>query len=100
MKIWILLIGCFVNTSIAGEIIQRDMYCDDTAIITQELRDKYKEIPVIVGKTADVAESVMTFWTNPTENTWTILATNKDFSCVVGTGNKLTIIDYKRKKNI
>jgi hypothetical protein len=100
MRYLILLIALYAGTAQAGELATREMYCDDTKTITKELRDKYNEIPVIIGKTDDVAESVMTFWTNPTENTWTILATNKDFSCIVGTGSKLTIIDYKRKKNI
>jgi len=100
MKIQILLIWFCVSTSIAGEVVQRDMYCDDTKTIAKELRDKYNEIPVIMGKTSDEAGSVMTIWTNPSAETWTIVASNNDYSCVVGSGDKFTIIDYKRKKNI
>lgn len=95
-----LLITLYAGTTIAGELIPRDMYCDDTKIITEELRDKYSEIPVVIGKTDDVAGSLMTLWTNPINESWTIIATKGDYSCIIGTGEKLTVIDYKRKKNI
>lgn len=100
MKILTLSIALFAGTSLAGELIQRDMYCDDTKTITKELRDKYNEIPVVIGKVDDVAGSLMTIWMNPSNETWTIVATKGDFSCIVGSGEKLTVIDYKRKKNI
>ena len=100
MKLLILSIALFAVTSTAGELIQRDMYCDDTKTITKELRDKYNEIPVVIGKVDDVANSLMTLWTNPSNESWTIVATNGDYSCIVGSGVKLTVIDYKRKKNI
>ncbi len=90
----------YATTSIAGEVVSRDMYCDDTKVIVAQLRDKYKEMPVIVGKVDDEAKSVMTIWMHPVEETWTIVATNKDYSCIIGVGEKLTVIDYKRKKNI
>ncbi len=100
MKLILLLITLYVGTVTAGEIVQRDMYCDDTKTITKELRDKYKEIPVVMGKVDDVTNSLMTIWTNPINESWTIVATNGDYSCIVGSGEKLTVIDYKRKKNI
>ena len=100
MKYWILSIALYAGTTAAGELATRDMYCDDTKTITKELKDKYNEIPVIIGKTDDVAGSLMTVWTNPVNESWTIVATKDDFSCIVGSGVKLTVIDYKRKKNI
>lgn len=92
--------GCVTLTSSAGEIVSREMLCDDTKIIVDSLKETYHEIPVIMGKTGDEAGSVMTIWINPSSETWTIIATNKDYSCVVGSGDKFTVIDYKRKKNI
>lgn len=94
------MIALYVGTTTAGEFIPREMFCDDTKIITKELRDKYKEIPVVVGKTDDVAGSLMTLWTNPATESWTIVATSGDYSCIIGTGEKLTVIDYKKRKNI
>lgn len=100
MKLWVLLTLLYATTSISGELISRDMYCDDTKTITQELRDKYKEIPVVAGKADDVAGSLMSLWTNPLNDTWTIVATKDDYSCIVGAGDKLKVIDYKRKKSV
>ncbi len=99
MKYWIISLF-IVNTCVAGELVTREMYCDETSTINKTLRDKYQEIPVLIGKTSDLAESIMTLWTNPVDNTWTIVSTKNDYSCIIGVGEKLTIIDYKRKKNI
>ena len=100
MKNWILLIALYAGTIFAGELATREMYCDDTKTITKDLRDKYNEIPVVIGKVDDVAGSLMTLWTNPNNESWTIVATKDDYSCIIGSGTKLTVIDYKRKKNI
>lgn len=100
MKYWILSIALYAGTTAAGELATRDMYCDDTKIITKELLDKYNEIPVVIGKASDEAGSLMTLWTNPTNESWTIIATKDDVSCIIGSGEKLTVVDYKRKKKI
>lgn len=98
MKSWLLLIGLYASTSIAGELILRDMYCDDTKFIATELRDKYKEVPVISGKPNDIAGSTMTIWMNPITESWTIVTTKEDYSCIIGVGEKLKVINYERKK--
>lgn len=84
----------------AGEVISRDMFCADTKLIVKDLRDKYNEIPVVTGKVDDEAQSLMTIWMNPVEETWTIVATNKDYSCIIGVGQKLKVIDYSKKKMV
>ena len=98
MKKWLLLIGLYASISTAGEMVPIEILCDDTKIISEELRDKYNEIPVVMGKTNDVAGTIMTLWTNPISNTWTIVATKNETSCIVGTGEKLRVIDYKKKR--
>lgn len=99
MKFWILLIGCYAkNISFAGEMILRDMYCDDTKTITEALRETYQEFPLVMGKANDEVGSLMTVWINHDASTWTIVATNKDYSCIVGVGEKLQVINYNRKK--
>ena len=100
MKTWILSLGLIATISNAGEVVTRDMFCADTKIIVKDLREKYKEIPVVVGKADDEAQSVMTIWMNPVEETWTIVATNKDYSCIIGVGQELKVIDYRKKKMI
>ncbi len=100
MKFWITTLLFTATICNAGEVVTREMYCDETNKINNILRDKYQEIPVLIGKTSDLAESIMTLWTNPVDNTWTIVSTKNDYSCIIGVGEKLTVIDYKRKKNI
>lgn len=95
-----LLLTLLIPSCFAGEIVQRDMFCADTKVIVKDLREKYKEIPVVTGKTDDVAGSVMSIWVNPVDETWTIVATNKDYSCIIGVGQQLKVIDYAKKKMI
>jgi hypothetical protein len=90
----------FVTTTHAGEIVSNDMYCDKTETIFETLKKDYNEVPVLLGKAYDMAKSTMTFWTNSTTDSWTIVATKDETSCIIGVGEKLKIIDYKRKKNI
>ena len=100
MKILILFFGLFAITCNAGEVVTRDMFCADTKLIVKDLREKYKEMPVITGKADDEAQSLMTIWMNPVDETWTIVATNKDYSCIIGVGQQLKVIDYAKKKMI
>ena len=95
-----LLVSCLTLNAFAGEVITRDMFCADTKLIVKDLKEKYKEIPVITGKADDEVQSLMTIWMNPVEETWTIVATNKDYSCIIGVGQKLKVIDYSKKKMI
>ena len=95
-----LFVCCLTLNAFAGEVVQRDMFCADTKIIVKDLREKYNEIPVVTGKVDDEAKSLMTIWMNPVEETWTIVATNKDYSCIIGVGQKLKVIDYAKKKMV
>jgi hypothetical protein len=96
----VLLALCLTLNAFAGEVVQRDMFCADTKLIVKDLREKYNEIPVVTGKVDDEAKSLMTIWMNPVEETWTIVATNKDYSCIIGVGQKLKVIDYAKKKMV
>lgn len=96
----VILVYLLALNAFAGEVVTRDMYCADTKLIVKDLRDKYKEMPVITGKTDDEAQSLMTIWMNPVDETWTIVATNKDYSCIIGVGQQLKVIDYAKKKMI
>jgi len=60
----------------------------------------YKESPILVGKTDDVAKSTMTLWVNPVEDNWTIVATKGDLSCVVGTGTHFKVMPNKKSLSI
>lgn len=98
-KLIIVSVMLGLNVS-ASELVPTDMYCDKTEVIFDSLKKQYGEIPVLIGKAEDMAKSTMTFWTNSDTNTWSIVATKDETSCIIGVGDKLKIIDYKRKKSI
>ena len=100
MKLLVITTALLALTATAGEIEQRDMYCDSTKQIIETLKTKYQEIPVIVGKADDEAGSVMTLWTNPANDSWSIVATKDDTSCIIGVGKQLKVIPYKKHKSV
>jgi hypothetical protein len=94
------LLGCLSLASNASETVQREMLCDNTTVIVKTLKETYHEIPVITGRVDDEVKSILTIWTNPSTDTWTIVATHKDYSCIIGTGEKLKVINYTKGNNI
>jgi hypothetical protein len=103
MKLRYLLIGMIFLVSVECrakvEILPFTGLCDDTDIVINNLFNKYKEIPLIVGNTNDKAESKMSLWVNLETAEWTILATKNKISCVIGTGDSLEIT-ISSKSNI
>lgn len=99
MKLTYLLIGmAFIAPRVSNaeeSLIQATLYCDDTKKIVNTLRQTFKEMPFAYGKTNDDAKSVMSLWINPTTKSWTIVATKKDISCVVGVGDQFELVPYK-----
>jgi len=96
-----LLIPVLMSTiAYAGEVEQRDMYCDTTKQIVETLKTQYNEIPVITGKVDDVAGSILTIWTNPATDSWSIVATKDDTSCIIGVGQNLKVVPYRKHKSV
>ena len=75
--------------------IEPRLYCDDTKKIVGTLKQTFKEMPFAFGKTGDDAKSIMSLWINPTTKSWTIIATKRDVSCVIGIGNEFELFPYK-----
>ena len=82
------------------ESITADMPCYNTKEIFKSLREKYKELPFMTGQVGDEASSIVSIWLNPVDNNWTILATKKDLTCVVGVGTDMKIIPHKKGTDI
>ena len=99
-KVLVTIVALMSLTALAGELEQRDMYCDTTKSIVETLKSKYYEMPVITGKADDEAGSIMTIWTNPANDSWTIVATKDDTSCIIGVGKNLKVISYKKHKSV
>lgn len=74
------------------QTVKTELPCYNTKELFKSLRENYKELPLLTGKADDEANSTMSVWLNPIENDWTIIATKKDLSCIVGTGTDMKII--------
>lgn len=82
------------------DTITADLPCYNTKELFKSLREQYKELPFMTGKAEDEANSVVSIWMNPTDNNWTILATKKDLTCVVGMGTDMKFVPYKKGTSI
>jgi hypothetical protein len=94
------LIHSSTPTNVSEEIVNFEAPCYNTKVLLNELKNTYKETPIVVGKANDVAESTMTLWVNPLNDSWTIVATKKDLSCVIGTGTHFKIMPLKKSISI
>ena len=77
------------------ETIETELLCYNTTDLFKNLREKYKELPLLTGKVTDIAKSTLSVWMNPTDKNWTIVATKEDISCIIGIGTDIKLINYK-----
>jgi hypothetical protein len=97
MKIKLILAGTLLCVPLFSqsepEVIDTQAYCDTTEKIVKDLTAKYGETPILIGSSGDVAKSTMTLWTNPKTKSWSIIATSKETSCIIGVGDKLKTVN-------
>ena len=92
-------IGLLASNTYSQEIkdtVKTELPCYNTQELFKSLREKFKELPLLTGKTDDEAKSTMSVWLNPIDNEWTIVATKKDLSCVIGTGTDMKVVPSKK----
>lgn len=70
--------------------------CFDTNQLFAELKSKYKETPIMLGIVSDQASSTMSMWINAKEETWTIISTKNDTSCVIGSGVDFKLVPIRK----
>ena len=66
--------------------------CDKTETVISTLKNKYSEIPIMAGVSADPSKSIVSIWGNPETKSYTILATKGDVTCVLSVGEKLEVL--------
>jgi|LauGreDrversion4_2_1035121.scaffolds.fasta_scaffold613286_2 hypothetical protein len=71
---------------------QMDLMCFDTDTLFTELKNEYQEAPFFYGKTDDNIESTMSLWMKKGGESWTIVVTKKDLSCVMSMGKDLKLV--------
>jgi len=101
--IGIVCIGLLANSSYSQkvqDVVKTELPCYNTQELFKSLRENYKEFPILTGKADDEAGSTMSVWLNPIDSDWTIIATKKDISCVVGTGTDMKIIPSRKGTSV
>ena len=82
------------------DTIETELPCYNTKELFKSIREKYKEMPLLIGKASDEARSTISVWMNPTDKNWTIVATKEDISCIVGIGTDIKLINYNMGTSI
>ena len=100
-----ILLGCTLlpNNLYSQEIkdtVETELPCYNTSEIFKSLKEKYKEVPFMTGRAGDFANSIVSVWMNPVDATWTIIATNKDITCIVGMGTDMKLVPHKKGPNV
>ena len=103
LMIGMVCIGLLPNNSYSQEIkekVETELPCYNTDEIFKSLREKFKEMPMLTGKANDDAGSTVSIWINPIDNNWTIVATKKDLTCVIGIGTAMKVVPYRKGVSI
>lgn len=95
MKSFFILPLLFI-TSVCAETfaLPFEAICDDTKIIVGKLQS-LNETPITTGQTNDQAGTTMVLWMNMSNKSWTITATKKEITCIIGTGENLKFTKSK-----
>ena len=101
----ILFLGCIVlplnlYSQKLETTVETELPCYNSQELFKNLREKYKELPIMMGKADDEVNSTMSIWMNVNDKHWTIIATKDELSCIVGTGTDLKSISYKKGTSI
>lgn len=99
LTIGVVFIGLLASNTYSQKLettVKTELPCYNTTELFKSLRENYKELPLITGQTDDEAKSTMSVWLNPIDNEWTIVATKKDLSCVIGTGTDMKVVPSRK----
>ena len=95
---WLLASSCYAQE--VTDTVETELPCYNTEEIFKSLKDKFKEFPFMTGRAGDFANSIVSVWMNPSDGTWTIIATKNDITCVIGVGTDMKIVPHKKGPNI
>jgi hypothetical protein len=88
----LLLLGCLNLNAHTEEYRGFRVVCDKTETIISSLKEKYNEVPLIAGKRTNSVKSTISVWGNPETNTFSVLDTHGDTTCVLAVGTDITIL--------
>lgn len=81
-----LVIGAFAVLSNAQVIeMEKTVVCSKPDLVFKELAKEYQERIYWAGH-GEKSSSTYILWINAKNNTWTLTQSNKDVSCIIGSG--------------
>jgi hypothetical protein len=88
----LLLLTFYTYNSSAEEYRSFRVVCDKTETIMATLKEKYQELPIIAGSRLSNTRSTISVWGNPATETFTILDSFGDMSCVLAVGDNVSVL--------
>jgi len=88
----LLLLGSLSLNAHTEEYRGFRVVCDKTETIISSLKEKYKEVAIIAGKRLNSVKSTISVWGNPETETFTVLDTHGDMTCVLAVGTDITVL--------
>jgi hypothetical protein len=91
MRYFILVLSLFCISVQAKDyaVVPLDVYCFNTDAIIKQLKEKFNEEPIFVGR-SKLEENVMTMiFVNQATGSYTVLGVGKDVACVLDSGDNL-----------
>lgn len=88
----------FATLMIQSEIqpLKAEFYCSTFSILDRTLRKEYDEEPVVLGRSAK-DKATLAIYSDPDNESFTVIVVYSDRACVLGAGDHLWIQDRKKK---
>ena len=85
----------FGSASAEEFVIKKEVLCDKTDVLIPILKGKdFEEVPIWFGK-GDAKAPNYSLFVNSETKTWTFIQFNKEFACVLGSGESFNILSKK-----
>ena len=96
MNKFYILIGLLLANPLQSSATEQKnlaVICDKTSVVIDALTHRFKEITILAGTgIGPQAKHVISVWGNPAVNTFTIVDTFGDTSCILSVGENLEIL--------
>ena len=85
-----LIIGLFLAISVGahaqGVRVEKPILCFETKQFLKEIKEKYQEEPMIIGKTTGVKGVVTAWYINSTTGSFTVVEMDDEDTCIISVG--------------
>ena len=81
---------CLISTIANAQVqINKPVYCDNATRVLQIIKDQYQERLIWIGSQSS---GIIMLTVNEITQSWTLLETYDEIACILGTGNKYSLI--------